>query len=353
MTRATQVTPIAAIPSDGTGARRRTRAHQRAARLGTLLAVALGVGAGPALSADTVLRFGHVGEPGSLFEASANIFIEKANARLGDRAEVQGFGSSQLGKDNELLQKLKLGQVDFALPSSVMSSVADQFGVFEMPYIITSRDHMRRVRDELGESVFDAAARERGYQILGFFENGFRHITNNTRPIDQPGDLEGVKLRTPKGEWRLKMFQQYGANPTPMAFSEVFTALQTGVIDGQENPYAQIASAKFQEVQEFLSITGHVYTPAYVLVSERNFAKLSEDIQADLIAAAQESQEEVYRIAAELEQKLLAELEAGGMAINEADKQAFIDASVPIYEAFAAEVDGGSELIEQVRALAD
>ena len=139
---------------------------------------------------------------------------------------MQGFGSSQLGKDNELLQKLKLGQVDFALPSSVMSSVADEFGVFEMPYIITSRDHMRRVRDELGESVLDAAARERGYRILGFFENGFRHITNNTRPIECRPISKGVKLRTPNGEWRVKMFQQYGANPTPMAFSDVFTALQ-------------------------------------------------------------------------------------------------------------------------------
>ena len=300
-----------------------------------------------------MLRFGHVGEPGSLFEASVNAFIENANERLGDKAEVQGFGSSQLGKDSELLQKLKLGQVDFALPSSVMSSVADAFGVFEMPYIVTSRDHMRRIRDELGEEVLDAAAREKGYRILAYFENGFRHITNNTRPIDVPEDLKGVKLRTPKGEWRVKMFQLYGANPTPMSFSEVFTALKTGVIDGQENPYAQIASAKFQEVQEYLSITGHVYTPAYVLVSENAFAKLPEDVQADLIAAAEETQEEVYAMAAELEQKLLGELEAGGMAVNEANKQAFIDASTPVYDEFAASVDGGAELIEKVRALAD
>jgi len=234
-----------------------------------------------------------------------------------------------------------------------MSSVADTFGVFEMPYIITSRDHMRRVRDELGESVFDAAARDRGYRILAYFENGFRHITNNTRPITVPEDLEGVKLRTPKGEWRVKMFKQYGANPTPMSFSDVFTALKTGVIDGQENPYAQIASAKFQEVQTYLSITGHVYTPAYVLVSESAFAKLSEDIQADLVAAAEESQEEVYRLAAELEQELLGTLEEGGMEVNEADKQAFIAASAPIYDEFGESVDGGAELVERVRALAD
>ncbi len=345
--------PAHVRPDDGTHdgtptARTATRTALMAAALAATSALTAG-----AASAAEVLRFGHVGEPGSLFEASVNAFIENANERLGDKGEVQGFGSSQLGKDSELLQKLKLGQVDFALPSSVMSSVADEFGVFEMPYIVTSRDHMRRIRDELGEEVFDAAAREKGYRVLAYFENGFRHITNNTRPIDVPEDLSGIKLRTPKGEWRVKMFQLYGANPTPMAFSEVFTALKTGVIDGQENPYAQIASAKFQEVQEYLSITGHVYTPAYVLVSENAFAKLPEDVQADLIAAAEETQEEVYAMAEELEQKLLGELEAGGMAVNEANVQAFIDASTPIYEEFASSVDGGAELVERVRALAD
>ncbi|MGR3630705.1 MAG: TRAP transporter substrate-binding protein, partial [Limimaricola soesokkakensis] len=205
--------------------------------------------AGQATAADMTLRFGHVGNPGSLFEATAEHFAECANAALGETAEVQTFGSSQLGNDQEMLQKLKLGQVQFALPSSVMSSVDDRFGVFEMPYIIKDRDHMRRVQAEM-MGTFEQAANDKGYTIVGLAENGFRHITNNLRPINVPADLDGVKLRTPNGSWRVKMFQQYGANPTPMSFSDVFTALQTGVIDGQENPYAQIASAKFQEVQD-------------------------------------------------------------------------------------------------------
>jgi len=299
-----------------------------------------------------ILKFGHVGNPGSLFEASVNEFVKNANARLGDRAEVQAFGSSQLGKDKELLQKLKLGQITFALPSSVMSSVADEFGVFEMPYIIKSREHMKAVQAEIGESVFNAAAEKNGYKILSYFENGFRHITNNTRPVNVPEDLEGIKLRTPKGEWRVKMFKLYGANPTPMAFSEVFTALKTGVIDGQENPYAQIWSAKFQEVQSYMSITGHVYTPAYVLTSSKNFAKLPEDIQSDLMAAAAESQDAVYAMAAALETELLENLKAGGVEVNEADKDAFIAASKPIYDEFASSVAGGADLIETVQSLA-
>lgn len=317
-----------------------------------LLAAAAAVTfAGPAGAADMVLKFGHVGNPGSLFEASVNAYAACANEKLGDKAEVQTFGSSQLGKDQELLQKLKLGQITFSLPSSVMSSVADEFGVFEMPYIIKDRDHMRRVQAEL-MPVFQEAVKEKGYRIIGLFENGFRHITNNTRPIVKPEDLAGVKLRTPKGAWRVKMFQLYGANPTPMAFSEVFTALQTGVIDGQENPYAQIASAKFQEVQKYLSITGHVYTPAYVLVSDKHFSELPADVQAVLEECGASTQDFVYEHAAKLEEELLGVIKGAGVEVNNADNDAFIAASKPIYDEFAGSVDGGGELIEKVQSLA-
>ena len=317
---------------------------------GAAIATALAL---PAAADQIVLKFGHVGAPGSLFAESAEEFARRANAKLGDKGEVQVFGSSQLGKDRELLQKLKLGQVDFALPSSVMSSVSDEFGVFEMPYIIKDRAHMNKVENALMDSVLQPAANDKGYRILALWENGFRHITNNERPINTPSDLDGLKLRTPKGSWRVKMFQSYGANPTPMAFSEVFTALQTGVIDGQENPYAQIHSAKFQEVQDYLSITGHVYTPAYVLVSDKHFGDLPEDIQQILEETARETQAYVYALAARMETELLADLEAGGMKVNEADKAAFIEVSKPIYEEFSSSVEGGGKLVDTVMELAN
>ncbi|MBO6758389.1 MAG: TRAP transporter substrate-binding protein [Roseibium sp.] len=306
--------------------------------------------AGQAFAADTTLRFGHVGNPGSLFEATVNNFAACVNEAAGGTAEVQTFGASQLGKDKELLQKLKLGQVQFALPSSVMSSVDDVFGIFEMPYIIKDRGHMRRVQGEMMDT-FEAAANSKGYTIVGLAENGFRNITNNIRPINVPADLEGVKLRTPNGAWRVKMFKEYGANPTPMAFSDVFTALQTGVIDGQENPYAQIASAKFQEVQKYLSVTGHVYTPAYILASKKHFDKLPADLQATLKECATSTQDFTYQKAAELEVELLGVIKAAGVEVNEADKDAFIEASKPIYDAFASEVDGGGDMIEMVLSL--
>jgi len=213
------------------------------------------------------LKFGHVGAPGSLFTISVEEFAKRVNAEV-DGYRVVSFGSSQLGKDRELLRKLKLGTVDFCLPSTVMSSVVDEFGLFEMPYLVKNRLHMRAIRDRLFWSKLAPAVEKKGYQIIAVWENGFRNITNNAKPINVPADLNGIKLRTPKGSWRVKMFKSYGANPTPMALSEVFVALQTGVIDGQENPMAQIYSQKFQEVQKYLSITGHVYTPAYVESAE-------------------------------------------------------------------------------------
>jgi tripartite ATP-independent transporter DctP family solute receptor len=299
------------------------------------------------------LKFGHVGAPGSLFAASVDEFAARANEKLAGKAKVVTFGSSQLGKDKELLQKLKLGTVDFALPSTVMSTVADEFGLFEMPYLVKNRDHMGRIEDEIFWETIAPAAEGKGYKILAVWENGFRHITNNERPINIPADLEGIKLRTPKGEWRVKMFKSYGANPTPMSFSEVFTALQTGVIDGQENPFAQIYSAKFQEVQKYLSLSGHVYTPAYVVVGIDAWQQLPEDIRQILEETAKENQAFVYETAANMEIDLLQKLRDGGMEVNEPDKDAFVAASAAIYEEFATSVPGGKEMVEKAQSLAD
>jgi len=251
------------------------------------------------------LKFGHVGKPGSLFAESVENFAKIANAKLGSKAKVTVFGSSQLGNDKAGMQKLKLGTVDMWLPSSVMASIHDEFGVFDMPFIIKDRNHMMKVEKSVLPKMAKNLEAKTGYQFIGVWENGFRHITNNVRPINVPADLKGIKLRTPKSKWRLKMFQSYGANPTPMAFSEVFTALKTGTMDGQENPYAQIASGKFQEVQKYLSITSHVYTPAYVAVHKDHYSKLPADVRKILEAAAKENQKFVYKRAAELEKSLL------------------------------------------------
>ena len=153
-------------------------------------AIFLVLAALPSLAtAQVELKLGHVGEPGSLIGAAADEFAKRANAKLGGKYKVVPYGSSQLGGDKEMLQKLKLGTIDLVEPSTVMSSEADIFGVFEMPYLVKDRQHMRRIEKELFWSKFAPEAEKKGIKVLAVWENGYRHITNNRRPIKVPGDL--------------------------------------------------------------------------------------------------------------------------------------------------------------------
>lgn len=294
----------------------------------------------------------HVASPGSLVALSAEEFARRANERLAGRARVNVFGSSQLGGDETLLIKLKLGTVDFSIPSTIMSSAVESFGLFEMPYLVKDRAHMDAIERLIVRPRLAADAAARGFKLLAVWENGFRHITNNRRPVEGPEDLAGVKLRTPRGRWRVRLFQSMGASPTPMSLSETFMALQTGVIDGQENPLSQIHSQKFHEVQEYLSLTGHVYTPAYLLAGAGRWGALPPDVRAILESAAQDLRPYVYEQAEKLEKRLLADLEASGIAVNRADRGRFVSAAAPIFEQFGAEVPGGKAMIETALAAA-
>jgi TRAP-type transport system periplasmic protein len=328
-----------------------TAAHPRRTLLLTALAALTGglVAAAPAM-AQQEIKIGHVGEPGSIFQKSADEFARRANAKLGGKAKVVAYGSSQLGGDKEMIQKVKLGTLDMAVPSTVMSSEVDLFGIFEMPYLVKDRKHMARIEKDVFWPMLAPAAEKKGVKVIAVWENGTRHITNSKRPIKAPADLQGIKLRVPEGKWRVKMFQAYGANPSPMKFSELFTALQTGVMDGQENPFTQIYSAKLQEVQKFLSLSGHVYTPAYVITG-KTWSSLPPDVRKILEDTAKETQAYVYETAAKDEDDLLQKLKAAGMQVNDVDKDAFIKASAPIYEEFGKEVAGAKDAIDKSIAL--
>ncbi len=312
------------------------------------LAVALSNGAA---LAQTEIKFGHVGNPGSLFAQSAELFANRVNPKLGNKAKVVVYGSSQLGSDTELLKKLKLGTVDLALPSTVMTSVAGEFGVFEMPYLVQNRAHAARIAKDIIHPILGPIVEKQGYKILAVWENGYRHITNSKRPIVKPDDLKGLKLRVPGGVWRVKMFQAYGASPSPMEFKEVFVALQTGVMDAQENPLAQIFSARFHEVQKYLSLTGHVYTPAYVTAGA-SWQRLPADVRKIVEDELKASEPVILDLAEKVDNELAQKMKSAGIAINEADKQAFINASRAIYQEFSKEVKGGQELIDKALGLA-
>jgi tripartite ATP-independent transporter DctP family solute receptor len=301
--------------------------------------------------AATEIKLGHVGEPGSLIGAVSDEFAKRANAKLGDKGKVTVYGSSQLGSDTEMMKKLKLGTIDLAQPSTVVSSYVPSFGLFEMPYLVKDRDHMARIREQILYPKMVPDAEKAGYRIIGVWENGFRQITNSKRPIVKPEDLQGLKLRVPGGTWRVKMFKAYGANPTPLSFSEVFVALQTGAMDAQENPLAQIYSARFYEVQKFLSMTGHVYTPSY-LIAGASWSRYPADVQKILADTAKEMQPVALKMAADLDNDLLAKIKkTPGIAVNDADKDSFIKASKGVYDDFAKDVPGGKELVDQALAL--
>ncbi len=308
--------------------------------------------AGVAAAAEEII-FGISAKPGSLQQVTAAEFTRLANQRLAGKAEVKLFDSAQLGKDKELMQKLKLGSVHIALPSSIMSSVSDEFGLFDMPFLVKDRAHLTRIVNEIFWNDIAPSAEAKGYKVLAVWENGVRHITNNVRPINTPADLDGVKLRTPKSKWRVKMFTEWGANPTPMSFSEVFVALQTGVIDGQENPYNNIWAAKFAEVQKYLSVTGHVYSPAYPTMGKAVYEKLDPAIRSVLEQTAKDVATWARLTGAAADADLQSKLAGAGMTVNVADRAQFVTASKPIYETFSSEVPAGKSLIDAALKLSE
>lgn len=326
---------------------------RRISRWGSILTLGLvlvGTTGGPAWAA-TVIRLGHVAFPGSLFDIVATRYAKEVNEALKGRVEMKVFHSSQLGTDEQMIKGVKIGSPEMFIPSTIMSTVEQKYGVFEMPYIIVSRAHMKRVAEhEQVQKALLAGLPAKGIRVLGVWENGFRHITNNVRPVVKPEDLKGIKLRVPGGVWRVKMFKAYGANPSPMPFAEVYSALQSGVMDAQENPFPQIWSAKFQEVQKYLSLTGHVYTPAYVVVGEDFWQKLPTDVQTTIAKITWEMGDVARSEGERLDRELMSKL-APPMKANEVDKETFIKASATIYEEFGAQVPGGADLVKLIQSL--
>ena len=316
-------------------------------------AVALGLwpAAVGAQQKPVTIRLGHVGFPSSLFDITGNKFAQDVNQALKGRVEVRVFHSSQLGSDEAMIKGIRVGAPEMQIPSTVMSTVDQRYGVFEMPYLIINRVHMKKVTEnkEVQKALLEPLP-ARGIRVLGVWENGYRHITNNRRPIRYPGDMNDIKLRVPGGVWRVKMFKTYGANPSPMPFSEVYSALQSGVMDGQENPFSQIYSAKFHEVQKYLSLTGHVYTPAYLLVSEDFWRKLPKDVQDTIEKIARATGDFARSEGARLDRELQSKL-APPMQVNEPNKEAFIKASAEVYEEFGKQIPGGAQLIKTIQSL--
>jgi tripartite ATP-independent transporter DctP family solute receptor len=289
-----------------------------------LLTVALLAAFGLALPAaaqdiqERTIRFGHLNNPDHPTSAGVRKFAEIVAARSGGKIKVQEFPSSQLG--NELQQQSALqGGVQEMLVASTTSltGIVKEFGVFDFPFLFSNAQQADAMVDgPLGRLISGKLA-EKGVVVLGFFDLGFRNVTNSKRPITRPQDLEGLKLRVIPNPVFLETFKTFKANPLPMPFAELYNALESKAVDGQENPYSVILSSKFYEVNKYVSATNHVYATNPVQISKRFWDKLSPAEQKLLQDAAIEAQNYQRVVSRDAANKAVSELKAKGMVFNE------------------------------------
>jgi len=278
---------------------------------------------------------------GALYEGAmkyAEIVKEKSNGTI----EVQVFPDGQLGKDLSVLDGQKTGTIEMSLPSTAMAQKSPEFGVFDIPFLFENREKVQNFANgEIWKSDLLPLFEKHGLVGLGFWENGFRQITNSKHPINKPEDLEGIKLRVPESKLRVAAFKVFGANPTTMDFSEVFTALQQGVVDGQENPLGQIEAGRFYEIQKYLSITNHTYTPGYLVASKMWWDKLTPDQQKILSEAAIEAGDFSRTYGKQADEDLLKKFKDAGMEVNEADVKSFQAKVQPVIDELKKSIDPG------------
>lgn len=317
-----------------------------------LYAAALIGAAVAAPAAAQEIKIGYALAEDSHYGVAAKAFEESLKGSLGDQFTFRHFPSSGLGGEREVVEGIQLGTVEMTIVSTgTLSNFVPQVGVFDVPFLFTSLDHARKVLDgEIGQDMlakFDNA----GLHALAWGEQGFRHITNNRGAIQTPADTEGLKIRTMENPVHIEAFKALGAAPTPMAWPEVIGALQQGAIDGQENPLSVIVSAKLSEVQKYLTLDGHVYSPAVILISPALWGQLDDDQKAAFDQAAADAVTAMRGYVDDVEASGVATLKEQGMEVNELspeEKAAFRDALAEPYKDYEAQF--GKELMDRIQA---
>jgi TRAP-type C4-dicarboxylate transport system substrate-binding protein len=281
------------------------------------------------------LHFGHIGEPGSLYWISAEEFAARVGNISNDTIRVIIHPSSELGSDTSIAQKLLSGDADLSVLATPMSSIASEFGVFEMPFLVRNRAHVKRFREQ-AMAYLKPAADRRGYHLLAMWELGFRHLINNQRPVEGPGSLKGLKLRVPRGEWRIRMFRTFGVEPIPVEFKDVRAGILAGTIDGLETPLDLIYAAHLEQVQKYLTLSYHVYSAGFLVMSRERFYQLPVSVRAILDKVANHMQDWVLQKGDELDAEYVSKLKPY-LAVNELDRLAFTLECLPIYRDYAQE----------------
>ncbi|MDR1110471.1 MAG: TRAP transporter substrate-binding protein [Deltaproteobacteria bacterium] len=318
----------------------------------TILSLALAIGlilAGVSGQAATIeLKAGHTLAPDHPYHLGLLYLADLLKERSNGEINLQAFHSSQLGSERELIEALQMGTTDMTIISTApLAGFTKRFLVYDLPFIFPDAAAARRILDgPIGQGTLESVE---GIDLIGltFFENGFRHVTNSKLPIRTPDDAKGIKIRTMENKIHMASFEAIGATPTPMAFGELYTALQQKTIDAQENPIPIIYTSKFYEVQKYCSLTGHFYSPTPMFISKTAWNRLSEEQKDILVKAAAEARDYQRQMIDEQNAKFVDELKANGMEVIEVDKSVWLTAMEPVYKKYESEI--GPEVIKAIR----
>ena len=297
------------------------------------------------------LKMGHVATTDEPYHKAAEKFAELVKQSTGGAVDIQLFPNSLLGGQRELLEGLQLGSVDITLTTAaVLSSFLPKTQVIELPFMFRDREHVYKVVDgPLAKEIY-AGDEQRKLKVIDTWESGFRNITNNIRPIEKPEDMKGIKIRVMENKMYIDMFKALGANPTPMARGELFTGLQTKVVDAQENPMGQIYTSRFYEVQKYLTLSGHTYSPEVVVFSLATWKKLPAKYQEAILKASAEAKQFNRTLSAQMDTEYVTKSKEKGMVVTNLTPPqiaAFQEKMTPVWNSFADKI--GKDLIEKIK----
>ncbi len=302
-----------------------------------------------AAQAQTILKIGYATSKESHYGVGSTVFCDEVEKGTQGRYKCLHFANSALGGEREQIEAVQLGTQDLVNSSTgPVGNFVPEVKIVDIPFLFRDYDHARKVMDgPIGQDILTKFP-SKGIIALGWTENGFRHMTNSKRDIVKPTDAAGLKMRTMENKVHMDGYRTFGILPTPMAFPELFGALQQGTVDGQENPIPVILASKFSQVQKHLSLTGHVYSPALLLMSPKTWNKLNDADKKVFLEAAKKAGAAQRKKVNDDESTGIAQLEKEGMTVTrKVDGQAFRDALKPAYVSYAKEF--GADNIKKIQ----
>ena len=306
--------------------------------------------AGEAASKVITVRLGHGADPVHPWHTAALKFAEIVEQKSNGRVKVQVYTAGQLGNDREMTEAVQAGTLEMAVVSTMaMSAFEPSIQLFDLPYLFPDYKTAYRILDgPIGEKVASKLI-PKGLRGLAYWENDFRCMSNSVRPITRVADLKGLKMRVPETPILMDWIRRVGADPTPMAFTELYNALQQEVVDGQDNGIHLSFSARYYEVQKYYTLTNHIYAPALMLYSELKWRQLPADLQKIIQDAAIETRDLQRKLNAELRNDRLEQMKKSGLQVTVLSKEAlkeFMESAEPTYKQFENVV--GKDLLNQV-----